>query len=371
MRKKKAVKKTVMKKKTPAPKAKPAGTKFHKKRYSTGIAKLDHDVHKVVESRDLTNSDLLEEMVLTSFKACSEVSDRGDMKLLNTTTKELRYAFKVFQPYRNVRKVAIFGSARTPQSSADYKQASAFARQVVKKKWMVITGASDGIMHAGNEGAGRKNSFGVNIQLPFEQSANPIIDNDSKLVNFKYFFTRKLIFIRESDATVLCPGGFGTHDEGFETLTLIQTGKTSPRPVVCLDPPGSKYWSSWRTWLKMHLARNGLIDPDDIGLIDFTHSAEKAVEIVTNFYRNYHSIRYIRDLLVMRIKRPITGKKLDRLNRRFGKILKKGKIQQHENPFQEETNEHFDTQDLTRISFYFNRRSLALLKRMIEEINEF
>lgn len=363
-------------KKTSAKKKKTARLKAKKhssfqKSYSTGDSKLDQQVHRLVDSQNLTNSDLLEEMIMTSFKVCSEDSDRGDMKLLNTTTKELRYAFKVFHPYRNMRKVAIFGSARTDRTSPDYKQAREFARLVVKKNWMVITGASSGIMHAGNEGAGRKNSFGVNIRLPFEQSANPVIKDDCKLVNFKYFFTRKLIFIRESDATVLCPGGFGTHDEGFETLTLIQTGKTSPRPVVCLDPPGSKYWSSWRTWLKMHLAKNRLIDPDDISLIDFTHSPQKAVEIVTNFYHNYHSVRYIRDLLVMRIRRPLPGRKIDQLNKTFAKILKKGKIQQHENPFQEETNEHFDTQDLTRLSFYFNRRSFALLKRMIEEINEF
>lgn len=343
----------------------------YQKTYSTGIKKLDLGIQKLIDSEHFDNADLLEEMITTSFKVCLEASDRGDMKLLNTTLKELRYAFKVFSPYRNVRKVAVFGSARTKRSAADYKQARDFSRQVVKKNWMVITGASDGIMHAGNEGAGRKNSFGVNIRLPFEQSANPVIKDDDKLVNFKYFFTRKLIFIRESDATVLCPGGFGTHDEGFETLTLIQTGKTSPRPVVCLDPPGSKYWSSWRNWMKMHLAKNKLIDPDDIGLIDFTHSAKEAVDIVTRFYHNYHSVRYIRDLLVMRIKRPLPARKIQDLNKKFARILKRGTIQQHENPFQEETNEHFDTQDLTRLSFYFNRRSLALLKRMIEEINEF
>ncbi|HTL46578.1 MAG TPA: LOG family protein [Verrucomicrobiae bacterium] len=341
-----------------------------RKAYSTGNPQLDQKVHELISKAALSNPDLLEEMVFTAFKLCQENSDRGDIKLMNTTLKELRYAFKTFTPYRKIRKVAIFGSARTSRTAPEYLQARDFAKHIVKKKWMVITGASSGIMHAGNEGAGRANSFGVNIRLPFEQSANPVIADDTKLINFKYFFTRKLIFIRESDATVLCPGGFGTHDEGFENMTLIQTGKSSPRPIVCLDPPKSRYWSSWKNWLINNLAQKGMIDPDDIGLIDFTHSAEKAAEIITNFYRNYHSLRYIRDLLVMRIRRPLTGKKLEKLNRRFKNILMRGTIQQHENPFEEETHETNETQDLTRLSFYFNRRHFALLKHLIEEINE-
>ncbi len=342
-----------------------------KKSYSTGNRSLDRKIHSLLDSGKFHNSDLLEEMLLTCFKVADENPDRGDVKLLNTTLKELRYAFKVFQPYRTVRKVAVFGSARTPRSNPDYKQAREFAKHIAKHNWMVITGASSGIMHAGNEGAGRENSFGVNIRLPFEQSANPIIRHDEKLINFKYFFTRKLIFIRESDATVLCPGGFGTHDEGFETMTLVQTGKTTPRPIICLDPPGSQYWSSWKKWMKDHLAKKGMIDPDDIQLVDFTHSAQEAARIITEFYRNYHSIRYIRDLLVMRIRRTIPGRKLQQLNVRYKSILKHGQIQQHDNPFEEETNEPYDTHSLVRLSFYFNRRHFARLKMLIREINEF
>jgi len=342
-----------------------------KKGYSTGDAQLDKHIHGLVDKSGLTNSDLLEEMVVTAFKVCQEDLDRGDIKLLNTTLKELRYAFKVFSPYRHVRKVAVFGSARTPRTAPEYKQARDFSKRIAAKDWMVITGASAGIMHAGNEGAGRAKSFGANIRLPFEQSANPVIATDSKLVNFKYFFTRKLIFIRESDATVLCPGGFGTHDEGFETMTLIQTGKTTPRPLVCLDPSGSSYWSSWKNWLKNNLGRRKLIDADDVNLVDFTQSAAEAAEIITNFYRNYHSIRYIRDLLVMRIQRPLPGKKILQLNLKFKDILKKGKIEQHEDPFVEERNEPSGTHELTRLSFYFNRRHFARLKRLIEEVNEY
>lgn len=345
--------------------------KVKKKLYSSGNLKLDRKIHALIDEGKFHNSDLLGEMLQTCFKVADENPDRGDVRLLNTTLKELRYAFKVFQPYRNVRKVAVFGSARTPRTSPDYKQAREFAKHIIKHKWMVITGASSGIMHAGNEGAGRENSFGVNIRLPFEQSANPVIAHDEKLINFKYFFTRKLIFIRESDATVLCPGGFGTHDEGYETMTLVQTGKTSPRPIICLDPAGSRYWSSWKKWIMDHLGKKGMIDPDDLKLIDFTHSAQEAARIVTDFYRNYHSIRYIRDLLVMRIRRTIPGKKLDQLNVRYKSILKHGQIQQHDNPFEEETNEPHDTQALVRLSFYFNRRHFARLKMLIEEINEY
>jgi len=192
-----------------------------KHRYSTKIPILDKKVHELIEmAGGSTNADLLEEMIVTSLKAREDDLSRGDIKMMNTAMKELRYALKVFYPYAHIRKVAIFGSARTPKKSEEYNQARMFARAIVKEGWMVITGASTGIMNAGNEGAGRINSFGVNIRLPFEQDANPVIADDPKLVSFKYFFTRKLIFIRESHATVLFPGGFGTHDESYETLTL-------------------------------------------------------------------------------------------------------------------------------------------------------
>jgi uncharacterized protein (TIGR00730 family) len=341
-----------------------------KKIYSTGNVQLDRKIHELVEGAGVnSNIDLLEEMILTAFKLCEENLDRGDVKLMNTALKELRYAFKVFFPYRNIRKVAIFGSARTPKSSADYAQAREFAREIIKREWMVITGASSGIMNAGNEGAGRSNSFGVNIRLPFEQEANPVIANDPKLINFKYFFTRKLIFIRESDATLLCPGGFGTHDEGFETITLIQTGKTNPRPVVCLDPPGSDYWSEWRGWVE-RLASRKLIDPDDVNLIHFTHDPLEAARIVVDFYRNYHSSRYIGDLFVLRIKKALESDRLAKINSDFKGIVKYGKIKQQSEPFKEELQELGHTGGLTRLFFYFNRRQFSRLKRLIEAINE-
>ncbi len=311
----------------------------------------------------------LTEMIVTALKMGEDEMERGDIKMINTAMKELRYALKVFYPYANTNKVAIFGSARTPRDHPDYKQAREFARIIVKEGWMVITGAASGIMRAGNEGAGRANSFGVNIKLPFEQNANPEIFGDPKLINFKYFFTRKLIFVASSEATVLCPGGFGTHDEGFETLTLVQTGKAAPRPIICMDPPGSRYWSSWRNFLETQLVTRGMIDPDDIGLIHFTHNPQDAVNVIKAFYRNFHSQRYIGHRLILRIKKPLIAKKLQTLNRRYADILTKGKIRQFMKPFAEEENEK-DTFHLARLAMYFNRHKYARLKAMIDEINE-
>ena len=344
--------------------------KFQKHLYNTGSRKLDKMIKDTLESAGgYPDDDLLQDIMTTAVKMREDGLDRGDLKMLTTTLKELRYALKVFNPYRHIRKVAIFGSARTPPKSRDYTQAVQFSRAIVDAGWMVVTGAASGIMSAGNEGAGRANSFGVNIRLPFEQEPNPSIANDPKLINFKYFFTRKLIFIRESDATVLCPGGFGTHDEGFESLTLVQTGKAAPRPIVCLDPPGSKYWSSWKNFLVKQLGGRGMIDPDDMGLLYFTHDPHDAVRKITHFYRNYHSSRYIQDRLIFRLKRPLSHARLEKVNKNFKSILKKGKIQQYTAAFAEEENEPH-TFGLVRLALYFNRRHFAKLMQLIDEVNE-
>jgi uncharacterized protein (TIGR00730 family) len=343
---------------------------FIKREYNSGNPKLDDLVKQLVEAAGPSeNSDFIQEIIYTALKLNEDGFERGDIKMINVAMKELRYALKVFYPYAHIRKVAIFGSARTPETSPDYKIAKEFSKAIVDAGWMVVTGASSGIMSAGNEGAGRANSFGVNIRLPFEQSANPYIIDDSKLINFKYFFTRKLIFIRESDATVLCPGGFGTHDEGFETLTLIQTGKAAPRPVVCLDPPKSTYWSSMRTFLKNQLAKKKMIDFDDLGLIHFTHDPYDAVRMITHFYRNYHSSRYIGDRLIFRLKSALPKAKIEKINQNYKSILAKGKIQQYTKPFEEEQNEPH-TFGLTRLALYFNRRHFAKLNQLINEVNE-
>lgn len=341
-----------------------------KRPYSTGNSKLDRKIAELIEAAAVSSDhDLITEMIVTALKLAGEGLERGDLRLINAATKELRYAFRIFDPYRHIRKVAIFGSARTPKTSSDYRLAHDFAREITRAGWMVVTGASSGIMSAGNEGAGRANSFGVNIRLPFEQEPNPTIANDPKLINFKYFFTRKLIFIRESDATVLFPGGFGTHDEGFETLTLIQTGKTSPRPVVCLDSPGSVYWSTWKDFLQNQLVKKGMVDKDDLGLIHFSHDPAEAAKIVDDFYQNYHSSRYIDQRLIFRLKSPLKPAVLRELNREFKDVLAKGKIEQYLKPFPDEENEPH-TFGLVRVAFYFNRRHFSKLLRMIKRINE-
>ncbi|MCM8775244.1 MAG: LOG family protein [Candidatus Omnitrophica bacterium] len=340
-------------------------------RYSLGIGDLDEQIRQLIKKiGDFPDEDLIQEIIVTALKLYQDQLGRADVKLINSAFKELRYAFRIFQPYHHIRKVALFGSARTPKNSPTYVLARDFARGIAHEGWMVITGASSGIMNAGNEGAGRAHSFGCNIRLPFEQMANPVVANDHKLINFKYFFTRKLIFIRESDATVLCPGGFGTHDEGFETLTLVQTGKTPPRPVVCLDRPESRYWREWVHFVKTQFIKNKMIDPDDINLIYFTHDPHDAVHYIVHFYHNYHSIRYIRDRLVFRIKRPLSAAQLSLLNEQFAGILKKGKILQFMKPFPEEANEPY-THDLIRLAFYYNRRRFVRLKDLIMEINKF
>ncbi len=339
--------------------------------YQTGNPKLDQLIHELIhQAGPGTNADLAEELIVTALKVHMDGLDRGDMKMLNTAIKELRHSLKVFEKYRSVRKVTIFGSARTPRSSPDYQLAEKFAKGIVQKGWMVITGAASGIMQAGNEGAGSKKSFGLNIQLPFEQEANPVMLTDPKLVTFKYFFTRKLIFLRESHATILCPGGFGTHDEGFETLTLVQTGKTDPRPIVCLDAPGSCYWADFLEFLRERLLSQGMIHAEDMDLMYVTHDPLDAVKYVTDFYKMYHSLRYIRDLLVLRIEKPLDAKQLDLLNQEFKPLIKKGKITQSLKPFEEEQNAPH-TFHLTRLSFYFKKDSFAILNKLIHRINSF
>src|SRR5215213_8409259 len=241
---------------------------------------------------DVPDGDLVGEIVANSLKLLRDNTNRGDIKLINKSFKELRYALKIFAPYRDVRKVSIFGSARTPETSPDYLAASKFGKLMADAGWMVITGAGGGIMAAGHGGAGADPSFGLAIRLPFEQKTNVHIADDPKLINFKYFFTRKLMFLRSSHAVVVFPGGFGTMDEGFEVLTLVQTGKAVPMPIVFVNHPGSKFWYAWQDYVENHLLAGGLIGEHDLHLYKITDSVEEAVAEVTHFYKNYHSIRY-------------------------------------------------------------------------------
>jgi uncharacterized protein (TIGR00730 family) len=232
---------------------------------------------------------------------------------------------------------------------------------------MVITGGADGIMRACQEGAGRENSFGVNIMLPFEQGPNATIADDPKLVTFKYFFTRKLIFQKEANAIALFPGGFGTHDEGFEILTLAQTGKSDPQPIVCLQAPGCDYWDDWYTFVTRQLLARQLINTEDLSLFKITTSVDAAIDEIRHFYRRFHSIRYVGRLLAMRLKTTISPEQVASLHDTFGDLLSEGTFELH-GPLTEELDEP-DLKDLPRLTFTSNRRSASRLRQLIDHLN--
>src|SRR5579862_7076686 len=286
------------------------------------------DVQKEDSRKSIGIEQLVQQIKETADKLIRDQANRGDVKLLSTALKELRYCFKVFGPYRHRRKVTVFGSARLPLDHPACKAAVAFGRRLAEAGFMVITGAASGIMEAGHVGAGRENSFGVNILLPFEQSANSVIAGDTKLMHLKYFFTRKLLFVKESDAVALFPGGFGTQDEGFEVLTLVQTGKSHIFPIVMIDEPGGDYWRRWRQYIEEVLLTRRLISPHDLALFKVSDSVEEAVAEVLTFYRVYHSMRYVGDDLVLRLHKPLTAELLDRIQSEFASILQSGRFEQ-------------------------------------------
>ncbi len=313
------------------------------------------------------NEEAVADIIENSLKILTDVTDTGDVRVIQTAVRELRYAYRLFAPYAKVRKVTIFGSARTAPTRQEYQQAVDFGQKIVKAGFMVITGAGPGIMQAGHEGAGPENSFGVNIRLPWEQSANPVIREDKKLVTFKYFFTRKLIFVRHSDAIVLFPGGFGTMDEGYEAITLMQTGKSQLMPLVLVDKPGGTYWKTWDKQVREHLLRDQLISPDDLHLYRITDSADEAVKIITRFYRNFHSTRFVKDLFIIRLKHAPTDTALEAMNEDFADITIGAPIKRIEpTPEEREDNDYLDLQ---RIGFGFNRRDYGRLRQLIDALN--
>ena len=307
------------------------------------------------------------DLIENALKLLADVKDTGDARVIQAALRELRYAFRLFAPYARVRKVTIFGSARTQPDQVEYQQAVDFGRKIAKAGFMVITGAGPGIMQAGHEGAGTENSFGVNIRLPWEQGANAVIREDKKLATFKYFFTRKLIFIRHSDAIVLFPGGFGTLDEGYEALTLMQTGKSQLMPLVLVDPPGGTYWKTWDKNIREHLLRNQLISPDDLNLYRITDNTDEAVKIITRFYRNFQSTRFVKDLLVIRLRNAPSDSALAALNEDFADIIAGEPIKVIQ-PTPEEV-EGSDNLDLARIAFGFNRHDYGRLRQLIDVLN--
>lgn len=306
------------------------------------------------------------EIMHTAVKLIRDGADLGELKLISRSVKEMRYALKIFRDYREVRKVSIFGSARTPETDPAYQAALDFSRIMAGAGWMVITGAGDGIMRAGHGGAGREASFGVGIRLPFETNANDVIAGDAKLVTFRYFFTRKLMFMWQGHAVVLFPGGFGTHDEGFEALTLVQTGKAPMMPIVMVDRPGGTYWQEWDHYVKRQLLAARMISEEDLSLYYVARDPADAAAHLLGFYRNYHSQRFVQDALVLRVLRPLTGEQLGQLNDEFAGLVKSGRIEQG-GPLPGER-EH---RGLPRLWFVHTKRDYGKVRQLIDRINEF
>jgi len=312
-------------------------------------------------------ADLIEQIKESADKLAADQPSRGDLKILSRTMRELRYAFKVFSPYRSRRKVTVFGSARTRPDKASYQQAVKFGRAMAETGWLVVTGAASGIMEAGHVGAGRENSMGLNIMLPFEQSSNPIIAGDPKLVHMKYFFTRKLMFVKECDAVALFPGGFGTLDEGLEVLTLLQTGKRDMVPVLFIDEPGGKFWQPLLEFFQNRLLANGMVSPEDSSLYTWTDSVDAAVHEIQQFFRVFHSMRYVKNKLVFRLQTPISEELLADINDNFRDILTDGQFTV--DTAQREERDEPALIALPRLVFQFNRRSLGRLRQLIDAIN--
>ncbi|MEI8014750.1 MAG: TIGR00730 family Rossman fold protein [Nitrospira sp.] len=310
---------------------------------------------------------IMKELLAGTLRLHSSHLDILDLKIVNRAVKELRHAFRVFHDYRDRRKISIFGSARTASDDPNYQMAFQFSRRIVEEGFMVITGGADGIMRACQEGAGRENSFGVNIMLPFEQGPNATIADDPKLVTFKYFFTRKLVFQKEANAIALFPGGFGTHDEGFEILTLAQTGKSDPQPIVCLQAPGCDYWDDWYNFVTRQLLNRHLINPEDLSLFKITTSVDDAIDEIRRFYRRFHSIRYVGRLLAIRLKTGIAQEQVAGLHDTFGDLLSEGTFELR-GPLPEELDEP-ELRELPRLAFTSNRRSASLLRQLIDHLN--
>ena len=331
------------------------------------ISSLKKDLVDLIGSHypDAVEDQVCQEMLLNIGQLRQEKLDIVELKLLSTAFKELRYALKVFKPYRLIPKAAVFGSARTPLGHLSFRQAREFGRKLARKGWMLITGGASGIMEAAMIGAGAEKSFGLNILLPFEQDANPVIKGNEKLVYFKYFFTRKLMFLKESQATVLFPGGFGTFDEGFESFTLVQTGKARPRPQVLIDTYDSSYWGSTLKLLKRNLEGYGLISKADLSLIRHFQDADLAVDEIVGFFANYDSSRFLRDRYLIRLHKPIKPEDLARMNRDFKDILTRGTFER----MADITDDDNKNPTLERLIFHFDKASYARLRLLIDFLN--
>lgn len=310
---------------------------------------------------------IVADLVRTALKLPTDGRNTGELKLLTNSFKELRHALRVFAPYRATPKISIFGSARTPPEHPDYLAAVEFSRLMADAGWLVITGAGDGIMKAGHEGPGRDSSFGLSIRLPFETTANSVIAGDHKLLGFRYFFTRKLMFLSQSAAVAAFPGGFGTQDELMETLTLMQTGKSPIVPIVLIAGPGrTSYWDRWVEYVREEFLDGGFISPDDLSLFHVAATPADAVEHVLRFYSTYHSARYVGDVLVLRIRHRLTDEQVDALNDEFAPLVRSGRIEQR-GAFDVED----DVRDLPRLAFGHTQRSFGAVRQLIDRVNEY
>ena len=339
------------------------------RRPTTGDPALDERVRQLVcEAGCEKNYEHVADMVMTALKLGRDQTTTADLKLFSRSLRELRYAANAFAPYRQIRKVVVFGSARTAPTELEYLAAEEFSRRMhADHGYMTITGGGEGIMGAAQRGAGRENSFGLNIRLPFEQRANETIHGDPKLINFNYFFTRKLNFLKETHAVALFPGGFGTMDEGFEVLTLMQTGKARILPVVCVDKPGGRYWETWQRFLREDLLRLGLISPDDFHLFKMTHNVDDAIAEIVQFYRVFHSYRWVGQRLVLRLEKKLRPLEIVQLNRDFADILVGGEIVQSA-ALPEEQNEP-DIADLPRLVLLPKRENFGRIRQLIDAVN--
>ena len=336
-------------------------------RYRTGDAAVDAALVEVLDSVGASHDrDQLFEILVSAVRLAGDGADRLDLKITNAALKEMRAAFRAFAPYRDRRKATIFGSARTNREHPAYDQALHLATELAARDWMVVTGAGPGIMAAGLEGAGRDHSFGVNIRLPFEQSPNPYVADD-RLLTMKYFFTRKLMLMKESHGFVSLPGGFGTLDETFELLTLIQTGKATPAPVVLLDEPGGNYWSSWLRFVEDGVGGAGYVDSDDFALFRITDDVDVAVDELVTFVRNFHSIRFVADRLVIRLRRGPSDAELAELATEFADVALSGTIEATA-PLPEEVTDD-DHLELPRVVMRYDTSRAGRLRALLDRLN--
>ena len=347
-----------------------AGTRLARRRprQSATLTRVEEFLREIRPDAPEAAAQYVRELMVSAIRLLEDGTPIADVRLLNAAVRELRYAFRIFAPYRGVRKVTTFGSARTAETDATYRQAEEFARQIADEGFMIITGAGGGIMRACQAGAGRARSFGVNIRLPFEQNPNEFIADDPKLMTFRYFFTRKLLFMKEANAVALFPGGFGTLDETYECLTLVQTGKAGPMPIVFIDAPGGSYWNAWRQYVRNYLLHNSLISEEDLSLYCITDDAGKAVEEIRRFYRIYHSSRYVGTQLVIRLTQAPPAEVLARIEHDFADLAVNGGFEVVPRALAEEDAD--ETADLPRLVFQFNRVNFGRLRQLIDFLNE-